>query len=191
MTRRLSKEDREVWERLRQTVRPLRKRRSETPAEPEPEAASATGPRRRTSHTTAPAPQVAVAQTASVVASPSRLDEKTRRGLSRGAVGVDARIDLHGMRQERAHRALVAFLLRAQAEDVRIVLVVTGKGSAGEDRASEDRRGVLRQSVPGWLAHPDLREIVAGLAPASRRHGGDGALYVRLRRRRAARVASR
>ena len=89
------------------------------------------------------------------------------------------------MRQDRADAALTAFLRSAQARGNRIVLVVTGKGNA--DR---DGRGVLRQVVPGWLARPDLREFVVGFQEAGRRHGGEGALYVRIRRRRAARLRS-
>jgi DNA-nicking Smr family endonuclease len=87
------------------------------------------------------------------------------------------------MRQERAHSALTAFLRRAQARGDRIVLVVTGKGATGEDG-----RGVLRNVVPMWLAQPELRDFVVGFEDAGRRHGGSGALYVRIRRRREVRL---
>jgi DNA-nicking Smr family endonuclease len=83
------------------------------------------------------------------------------------------------MRQERAFHALGSFLRKAQSRGDRLVLVVTGKGRAGEAG-----RGVLRESVPAWLARPDLRQLVVGWEEAGRRHGGAGALYVRVRRRR-------
>ena len=105
-------------------------------------------------------------------------EEKLRRRLARGLTQVDARIDLHGMRQERAFAVLVSYLRHAQAHGAKIVLVITGKGREGEEG-----RGVLRQAVPGWLARPDMRDLVLGFEEAGRRHGGAGALYVRLRRR--------
>ncbi len=108
-------------------------------------------------------------------------EEKTVRRLGRGLVDIDARIDLHGMRQERAHAALASFLRRQQASGAKIVLVVTGKG-----RATSEGRGVLRESVPRWLAEGAFRHLVVGFEEANRRHGGAGALYVRIRRRREA-----
>jgi DNA-nicking Smr family endonuclease len=110
----------------------------------------------------------------------TRLEERARRRLSRGISGVDASIDLHGMVQERAFNTLLGFLRRSQAQGARLVLVITGKG-----RQAEDGRGILRQAVPGWLARPDFRDVVLGFEEAGVRHGGSGALYVRLRRRRA------
>jgi DNA-nicking Smr family endonuclease len=109
----------------------------------------------------------------------ARLEERTRRRLARGLAEVDARIDLHGMRQERAFTALMSFLKHAQLRGHRLVLVITGRG-----RASEDGRGVLRHAVPAWLARPEFRDLVMGFEEAGRRHGGSGALYVRVRRRR-------
>jgi DNA-nicking Smr family endonuclease len=104
------------------------------------------------------------------------------RRLARGLADVDARIDLHGMRQERAFAALSAFLRHAQARGARVALVITGKGGA-----RDAERGVLRQVVPDWLGRPDFRDLVVGFEEASRRHGGAGALYVRVRQRREAR----
>jgi DNA-nicking Smr family endonuclease len=107
------------------------------------------------------------------------LEERARRRLARGVSEVEAWVDLHGMTQERAFAALVAFLRNAQKRGARLVLVITGKG--GEQGAG---RGVLRRSVPAWLARPDLRHLVVGFEEAQRRHGGAGALYVRVRKRR-------
>jgi DNA-nicking Smr family endonuclease len=102
-----------------------------------------------------------------------------RSKISRGITAIDARLDLHGFTQATAHRKLIAFLERAQDNDARLVLVITGKGGD-----SGEGRGVLRRMVPIWLGAPDLRQIVVGFEPAGRAHGGDGALYVRIRRNR-------
>ena len=115
------------------------------------------------------------------------LERRMRTRLRRGQEGVDAVIDLHGMRQDEAHFALLAFLRREQARGSRLALVVTGKGGAGLSFSGEER-GVLRRSVPHWLRLPDLRALVLGFEEAEQRHGGGGALYVRLRRTRGAPV---
>jgi DNA-nicking Smr family endonuclease len=118
-------------------------------------------------------------------AEPARLDRRTRSRLSRGALHIDARLDLHGLTQDAARRRLVRFLDDARADGARLVLVITGKGApadAGDYVAPV--RGVLRRAVPEWLAAPELRHLVAGFDEAGRRHGGGGAIYVRIRRSR-------
>ncbi|CAO4169663.1 Smr domain-containing protein [Methylorubrum aminovorans] len=113
------------------------------------------------------------------------LERRERRGLERGTLTIEARIDLHGLYQAEAHAALVGFLLRSRAAGHARVLVVTGKGGegfGGSDRGFSER-GVLRRSVPHWLRGPELRGLVIGFEEAARHHGGAGALYVRLRRR--------
>jgi DNA-nicking Smr family endonuclease len=184
--KRLTKADKDIWDRLRQTVKPLRKRKEARPAasvlaEAAPEAPKVESKKPRPERATLP-PPVKPKPPAPPALAP--LEERTRRKLGRGLVEIDAKFDLHGMRQERAHDALVGFLRHAQLQGHRIVLVVTGKGKVGEER------GVLRYAVPGWLARPDLREVVVGFEEAGRRHGGEGALYVRIRRRRATRLRS-
>ncbi|SDD61518.1 Smr domain-containing protein [Rhodospira trueperi] len=93
-------------------------------------------------------------------------------------MALDGRLDLHGMTRERAHQALTVFLHRAHERGARCVLVVTGKGTGREGG------GVLRRDVPLWLGQGGVRRIVLSTAPAQARDGGDGALYVLLRRRR-------
>jgi len=110
------------------------------------------------------------------------LEAKLRRRLARGVVEIDARVDLHGLRQDEAHRRLASFLIRAQAEGHRVVLVITGKGRPGAEEAFGSERGVLRRSVPHWLSSPAARDVVIGFEPADPVHGGAGALYVRIRR---------
>lgn len=113
------------------------------------------------------------------------LDRQTSRHLEKGRIEVEAKLDLHGMRQRDAHAALKRFLKTAQARGAKHVLVITGKGSDPEARRSfydEEERGVLRNAVPRWLSEPDFAPLVVSYAPAPRRLGGDGALYVRVRR---------
>jgi DNA-nicking Smr family endonuclease len=92
--------------------------------------------------------------------------------LRRGRTEPEARIDLHGMTHDDAYRALIGFLTKAQGEDKRVVLVVTGKG------------GVLREALPLWLGQSDLKPLVSGVSEAHVKHGGSGAFYVSLRRKR-------
>ena len=116
----------------------------------------------------------------------ARLEKRTLRALARGSADIEGRIDLHGMRQSEAHGALNAFLHRAHHGGVKLVLVITGKGTRTRESLDShgEERGVLRRLVPHWLADPGLRRIVLGYESAARGHGGEGALYVRLRRRK-------
>jgi DNA-nicking Smr family endonuclease len=114
------------------------------------------------------------------------LERRLKRDLARGRTEVDSAIDLHGMTQAEAHRALRGFLIHAQAQGHRLVIVVTGKGGAksrGDSGSWFDEPGVLKRLVPHWLREADLRATVLGFEEAGRAHGGAGALYVRLRRR--------
>ncbi len=124
----------------------------------------------------------------------SLFDTKSARRLRGGRTVIEARIDLHGMRRDEAQAALVSFLRSSQARGLRYVLVITGKGAPrrsnfalGEIESwSLDRLeppGVLRRSVPVWLATPDMRSIVVSYTEAAIQHGGAGALYVQLRAR--------
>jgi DNA-nicking Smr family endonuclease len=117
----------------------------------------------------------------------ARYNERERRKLARDTELIDARLDLHGMRQREAHGALKRFLLACHSRGDRHVLVITGKGAPGSSTISAghyavNERGVLRRLVPQWLAESDLRGLVVSYTAASVRHGGDGALYVRLRK---------
>ena len=107
---------------------------------------------------------------------PIGLDRRTWQRLRAGRLPIEARLDLHGDTQEMAHRRLQGFLADCQASGRRCVLVVTGKGRAGG--------GILRHMVPRWLGEPGVRERLVAYTPAGLEHGGSGALYVLLRRRR-------
>lgn len=107
------------------------------------------------------------------------LDRRLKKRVARGREPIDARIDLHGLTQAQAHAALSRFLRQASAHEARLVLVITGKGKQGEGV-----RGVLRRQVPQWLGLPEFRTLVVGFEDAHIAHGGEGAIYVRLRRTR-------
>ncbi len=106
---------------------------------------------------------------------PGPIEPVRHRRIARAREPIGGRLDLHGHDQDRARAALTAFVLRAQADGARAVLVITGKGRTGD--------GVLRRRVPEWLGEAPARAAVAGVSPAEPRHGGDGALYVALKRR--------
>ena len=103
------------------------------------------------------------------------IEPNRRRRIARAPDAIAARLDLHGLDQDRAKAALHAFLRAAVANEARAVLVITGKGRTGD--------GVLKARAPEWLADPAVREMIAGVSNADRRHGGAGALYVALKRR--------
>lgn len=181
-------EDADLWRRVARTVAPLdpQKRGSGVrilaadPALPEMPDASSPSPAKLRYHlppvnpsgpraSSLPLPHLSHGRAPG-------LDFRTHKRMSRGKLPVDRRIDLHGMSREQARMALTGFLLRARDHGCRCVLVITGKGVQG--------RGVLRAEVPVWLNAPDLRPFVLGFDHARPNDGGEGALYVLLRRNR-------
>ena len=114
-----------------------------------------------------------------------RMDRKSFGQMKRGKLQPEARIDLHGMSLAQAHPALNRFILDSHAQGRRLVLVITGKGKrAADDGPIPARRGLLRHQVPHWLGAPPLAQLVLQVTEAHRRHGGGGAYYVYLRRKR-------
>lgn len=109
------------------------------------------------------------------------IERSVKTALKRGREPIHAVLDLHGLRQDTAHARLIGFLRAAQANGGRTVLVITGKGAAGEAMTGAER-GVLKRMTPHWLRLPELRPVVLGFDEADLRHGGQGAFYVRLRR---------
>ena len=180
--RSLSEEERALWESVAKQIKPLRKRSraakahaSSPDAEASAVAKSASLPKQLPPAKLARAPKPASPPAAPPLAP---LGRRERSQLSRGRKEIDARLDLHGMTQTRAHRALFGFLQRAHSDGLTFVLVITGKGRAGDD----PERGVLRRQVPQWLSLPEFRALVVGFEEAHIGHGGEGALYVRIRR---------
>lgn len=113
---------------------------------------------------------------------PIGLERRYKRRVAGGRVPVDAVLDLHGMTQPQAHVALHRFLVNAQRDGSRLVIVVTGKGLKDRVRQDAAEPGVLRRAVPFWLRDAPLRHMVIGFEEAALTHGGAGALYIRLRR---------
>jgi DNA-nicking Smr family endonuclease len=182
--RALSEEERVLWESVAKQTKPLRKKARTTkphvasPDSKKPAVAMAVAPPK-------PSPAVKMARAPKPNPAPAApplapLGRRERSQLSRGRKDIDARLDLHGMTQTRAHHALFGFLQRAHSGGLTFVLVITGKGRMG----SETERGVLRRQVPQWLSLPEFRSLVVGFEEAHIGHGGEGALYVRIRRSR-------
>jgi DNA-nicking Smr family endonuclease len=157
------REDHRLWARVAATVHPLPGRILPLDEIEEPARAPVQTPMAAKNP-----PKVRAPYTPPTDIEPNRLRRIAREPM-------EARIDLHGFDQDRAKAVIEAFLIRAWSEGYRSALVITGKGTRGE--------GVLRRMTPEWLAAPNLREIVAGVSEAHRHHGGEGALYVALKRR--------
>jgi DNA-nicking Smr family endonuclease len=119
-------------------------------------------------------------------------DPRESKRIARGRREIDARLDLHGLRQQDAYVALRRFLAHAQAQGHRHVLIITGKGGTEPDVKREfwtsEERGILRRLVPHWLCEPSFRLHVVSFTESALRHGGSGALYVTIRKGARARV---
>jgi DNA-nicking Smr family endonuclease len=169
--KKLTDEDRVLWNLVAKSATPLKGKK---PVEAETPKTAA--------EEKMPSAAAAAAATAQAPAPPKRqhithvLDRPTLDKLSKGKLPIEGRVDLHGMTQSEAHALLLSFLQRAHASGVRYVLVITGKGfSSGGD-------GVLKRQVPAWLSTPPFRALVSSHDLAARNHGGEGALYIRLRK---------
>ena len=177
--RELSDEERALWTGIVRSVTPLRRSKTIAPLEEIVKSSVETKRATLPSRPREPAPQAKpVAKAPALVALGRRLKQRVARGRD----PIDARIDLHGRTQKQAHTALLRFLQRAQDDGARIVLVVTGKGTVRGERGPSGERGVLKRQVPMWLSLPEFRSFVVGFEDAHVGHGGEGALYVRLRR---------
>ena len=178
--RALSEEEHALWESVAKQTKPLRKKSRAAKAQatlPDTETAVAAKPAAPLPPHPLPKPRAAKPD----LPPPPPLapiGRRERSQLSRGRKEIDARLDLHGMTQIRAHHALAGFLQRAHHDGLTFVLVITGKGKMG----AESERGVLRRQVPQWLSLPEFRSLVVGFEEAHIGHGGEGALYIRIRR---------
>ncbi len=176
--RALSDEERALWERMAKEIKPLRKKPRSGKTEPASVEAETTAAGKADTPPNSLAPAKMPPATRPIAPPLAPLGRRERAQLSRGRKQIDARLDLHGMTQTRAHRELFGFLQRAHSDGLTFVLVITGKGRAGDD----PERGVLRRQVPQWLSLPEFRALVVGFEEAHIGHGGEGALYVRIRR---------
>jgi len=181
-TRKLRDEEIALWV---EVARSVRARRGATL--PHHDAAPTPPPAKPARAVVHPAPTPVVARSGPPPLAP--IERRLKRDLQRGAAQADGVIDLHGMTQAQAHVALRGFLARAQGQGAKLVIVITGKGWSQEADARArwfEGAGVLRRNVPHWLREPEMRSVVLGFEEAGPAHGGAGALYVRLRRRRGA-----
>jgi len=138
-----------------------------------------TGKSRPPKHNLAPAIHDQIKQ------APVQMDSKSFGKLKRGKLRPEGQIDLHGMTLDRAHPALMGFVMNAHAQGKRLILVVTGKGKQRDEGGPIPvRHGVLRHQVPQWLAMQPMKSVILQIAQAHISHGGGGAYYVYLRRHR-------
>ena len=176
MKRFLRAEELKLWAHVAATVHPAPGRHVPEPAATEPLTQVARPPHRAPASPNPGGAKPGVARAhIRRQAPPESIEPGRMRRLTRERDLLGPRLDLHGLDQDQARARLTDFLARARDEGWRAVLVITGKGSRGD--------GVLRRMTPEWLAAPGLRDLVAGVSEAHRRHGGQGALYVALKRR--------
>lgn len=189
----INQDELNLWNKVAQQAEPLKKQRSDV-AMPAP--ASKEDPKapdtflnalpQRLNPNSGPKPNdLAPSLHDTLRKAPVQMDRKAYGQMNRGKLDPEARLDLHGMTLDRAHPALVQFILSHHASGKRLVLVITGKGKHRDDGGPIPVRfGVLRHQVPQWLALPPLSGVVLQVSPAHKKHGGGGAYYVYLRRRR-------
>jgi len=169
--------DAALWQSVVSTVEPLQGRDlpladiGATPPPPKPQKRQAIIP-------PAPPPKIPLPELSH--GQQPGLDKSTAKRLRRGKAQIQARLDLHGMTQDEARPALEDFIERAWAAGKREVLVITGKGTRADGSV-----GVLRQAVPRWLNDPVNRNRVTAFTHAATKDGGEGALYVRIKKRNA------
>lgn len=112
------------------------------------------------------------------------MDRKNFQRLLHGRFEIEMRLDLHGLTQDQARQILRSKIVRAYDQGKRLILVITGKGKTRQDDFNRAVHGVLRESLPQWLREPPLNAIVLETAQAQHHHGGAGAYYIYLRRKR-------
>lgn len=195
--RKLSPEEAALWARLARTVVPLSGREVSTPpVEDDDRQREERPPEERAKKAARARPVVPVAQppaarpgqlAACSAQEPSAkgLDASWDRKLARGLVQPDFTLDLHGASLSAAHGRLLHGLAQAKAMGARVVLLIAGKSRPVEAADRGQRRGAIRANVIDWIAHSEHAHDVAAIRGAHRRHGGAGALYIVLRKRRA------
>ena len=194
--RHVTQDEWRLWKAVTKEITPLEPDRAPAGAEEEPALAAPPASHKPKSKVTVP--DLAQRQPAAKTAlrpkpsSPPLNDFETRRArrLGSGRLPIQARLDLHGLRQDEAHMVLLRFLRAAQANGLKHVKVITGKGNANPEAEvrpfslfDDNRRGVLRDSVPRWLNEHECRPLVVSFTEAGRSHGGSGALYIQIRKK--------
>ena len=184
----LTPEDQRLWEQMTSDIKPLRGRPVERPVSPvsSKDRSGTSSSKRRAPVTETPVFERRLPDIKPQRSFARELDRRTEEKLRRGKMAVEGRLDLHGHSQDEAHQLLHDFVMAAQAQGKRCVLVITGKGTprASANFESGRERGVLRRRVPEWLSTPPLQDVVLKSVRAQPKDGGDGALYVYLKRDR-------
>src|SRR5262245_49952462 len=180
--RRVTPEELELWRQVAQTARPIKSRRrpakakEETPPAPPVARPRGAKPAAPPAQLAKPAPPALPKPHALTHGLSHGIDRRQAERFRKGKLPIEGKIDLHGRTQQDAHDDLLVFLKRARGADKRCVLVVTGKGMTAS------KTGILRQAVPRWLNEPAFRSLVLAFDYAEPQHGGEGALYVLLKR---------
>jgi DNA-nicking Smr family endonuclease len=169
MKRPLRPDEIKVWATVARTVHPA-PGRVVPQLPPEPDLVPS-----KAKLTPSPVPAAKPKRPRVISADPDPIEPGRKRRIVRAREPIGATLDLHGMDQDRARGALHRFLQRAHGDGLSAVLVITGKGVQGE--------GVLKRRAPDWLSEPAVRPLIAGVSAAERRHGGEGAMYIALKRK--------
>ncbi len=180
-----NQQDSDLWAEVTRDVEPL-KGKSTIPLSREKRMSSTKPKGREQSAPLSEMPQSNRDQDKAPQSGDREMDARALRRLKRGQMTVDGRIDLHGKSQNQAYDALLSYIPNAYAQGKRCILVVTGKGHSrtGDTSLMNQKPGILKQKTPEWLNTPPLDQYVLKVTPARPQHGGEGALYVLLRRRR-------
>lgn len=190
--RRLTEDELALWQVVAKSVTPLKRRRAKKPAASEegvaakaaPAAKAPPGkqPKRPKGPAPVPAPTIAAPKplppltpTPAPGAMPG-IDKRQGERFRRGQMPIEGKIDLHGRTQAEAHDALQHFVERAFKAGKRQLLVITGKGM------TQSKSGILKTNVPRWLNEAPMRRLILAISQARPEHGGEGALYVLLKR---------
>ena len=111
------------------------------------------------------------------------MDQKALKKLKKGKFTPEAKLDLHGLTSEQAHRVLMPFIIKNFKQNKRLVLVITGKGEKNNDNAyGSSNLGVLKKKVPQWLRLQPVNDCILDFVEAHQKDGGSGALYVYLKK---------
>ncbi len=181
----LSAEEAAAWARLAATVKPLRAVPRTRPATSSPVSlAKPVAVPVKQAKGRVPPPRPAPAPPIAPREATQPLDTTWERKFARGALAPDFTLDLHGHTLDAAHRRLEDGLLQAKAMGARVILLITGKPRPVDPADRAERRGAIRAKVLDWLAAGPHSNDIAAVRNAHRRHGGEGALYLVLRRRR-------
>jgi DNA-nicking Smr family endonuclease len=192
--RRLTEQELALWQAVANTVTPLKPKRTkkaalkaEAPTEAKPTVPPPPGKRPKSppkgpppapKPVAAPAPKLPPLDPNPAPGAMPGIDKRQSERFRRGQLAIEGKIDLHGRTQMEAHDALLHFIERAFKHGKRQVLVITGKGM------TQSKSGILKANVPRWLNEPAFRRLVLAISQARPEHGGEGALYVLLKRQK-------